>query len=45
VRDNQGKPYTVRYEAPTAIFWRNSSKSTRKVETLKATVATIQSTL
>jgi Chaperone of endosialidase len=38
-RDEQGKPYTVRYEAVNAMLLNEFLKEHRKVETLEATVA------
>src|SRR5262249_4122724 len=38
-RDDQGKPYTVRYEAVNAMLLNEFLKEHRKVETLEATVA------
>ncbi len=39
VRDDEGKPYTVRYEAVNAMFLNEFLKEHRKVENLEATVA------
>jgi Chaperone of endosialidase len=39
VRDNQGKPYTVRYEAVNAMLLNEFLKEHRKVEALEASVA------
>jgi hypothetical protein len=38
-RDEQGKPYTVRYEAVNAMLLNEFLKEHRKVEKLEATVA------
>src|SRR4029434_1232126 len=38
-RDEQGKPYTVRYDAVNAMLLNEFLKEHRKVETLEATVA------
>ena len=38
-RDDQGKPYTVRYEAVNAMLLNEFLKEHRKVEELEATVA------
>ncbi len=38
-RDEQGKPYTVRYEAVNAMLLNEFLKEHRKVENLEATVA------
>jgi hypothetical protein len=42
-RDDQGKPYTVRYEAVNAMLLNEFLKEHRKVETLEATVAQLKS--
>ena len=42
-RDEQGKPYTVRYEAVNAMLLNEFLKEHRKVEALQATVAQQQS--
>jgi predicted RNase H-like nuclease (RuvC/YqgF family) len=42
-RDDQGKPYTVRYEAVNAMLLNEFLKEHRKVEKLEATVAHIKS--
>jgi hypothetical protein len=42
-RDDQGKPYTVRYEAVNAMLLNEFLKEHRRVETLEATVARQQS--
>ena len=39
VRDDQGKPYTVRYEAVNAMLLNEFLKEHRKVQELEATVA------
>src|SRR6266436_3201417 len=44
-RDDQGKPYTVRYEAVNAMLLNEFLKEHRKVETLEATVAQLKSTV
>ena len=51
-RDNQGKPYTVRYEAVNAMLLneflkkhRKGEQQDRKIEELEATVAKLQSVL
>jgi hypothetical protein len=41
-RDDQGKPYTVRYEAVNAMLLNEFIKEHRKVEELEATVAKLQ---
>ena len=41
-RDDQGKPYTVRYEAVNAMLLNEFLKEHRKVEALEATVAAQQ---
>jgi len=41
-RDEQGKPYTVRYEAVNAMLLNEFLKEHRKVEELEATVANLQ---
>jgi hypothetical protein len=41
-RDDQGKPYTVRYEAVNAMLLNEFLKEHRKVEELEATVAKLQ---
>ena len=38
-RDEQGKPYTVRYEAVNAMLLNEFLKEHRKVEELEATIA------
>src|SRR5262245_42744348 len=38
-RDDQGKPYTVRYEAVNAMLLNEFLKEHRKVEKLEATIA------
>ncbi|MBA3830495.1 MAG: tail fiber domain-containing protein [Chthoniobacterales bacterium] len=42
-RDDQGKPYTVRYEAVNAMLLNEFLKEHRKVETLETVVAELQS--
>jgi len=42
-RDENGKPYTVRYEAVNAMLLNEFLKEYRKVEDLEATVAKLQS--
>jgi len=44
-RDEEGKPYSVRYEAVNAMLLNEFLKEHRKVETLEATVAKLQSAL
>jgi uncharacterized protein YgiM (DUF1202 family) len=41
-RDEQGKPYTVRYEAVNAMLLNEFLKEHRKVEALEATVAQLK---
>jgi len=43
-RDEQGKPYTVRYEAVNAMLLNEFLKEHRKVERLEATIAELRST-
>ncbi len=43
-RDEQGKPYTVRYEAVNAMLLNEFLKEHRKVETQEATIAEVIST-
>jgi uncharacterized small protein (DUF1192 family) len=43
VRDDQGKPYTVRYEAVNAMLLNEFLKEHRKVAELEATIAKLQS--
>jgi len=43
-RDEEGKPYTVRYEAVNAMLLNEFLKEHRKVEELEATVAELRST-
>ena len=43
--DEQGKPYTVRYEAVNAMLLNEFLKEHRKVETLEATVAHLAETV
>jgi len=45
VRDTEGKPYTVRYEAVNAMLLNEFLKEHRKVEELKATVAKQEETV
>ena len=45
VRDEQGRPYTVRYEAVNAMLLNEFLKEHRKVETLEATVAELKNLL
>jgi hypothetical protein len=44
-RDDQGKPYTVRYEAVNAMLLNEFLKEHRKVEQLEATVGQLKSTV
>jgi hypothetical protein len=44
-RDDQGKAYTVRYEAVNAMLLNEFLKEHRKVETQEATIAQIRSTV
>ena len=44
-RDDQGKPYTVRYEAVNAMLLNEFLKEHRKVEAQQATLAELKSTL
>jgi uncharacterized coiled-coil protein SlyX len=44
-RDDQGNPYTVRYEAVNAMLLNEFLKEHRKVEELEATVAQLKSTV
>src|SRR5438874_1039105 len=44
-RDEQGKPYTVRYEAVNAMLLNEFLKEHRKVEQLEATVANLVTTV
>src|SRR5262249_47553022 len=44
-RDEQGKPYTVRYEAVNAMLLNEFLKEHKKVETLEATVASLTATV
>src|SRR5205823_4086520 len=44
-RDDQGKPYTVRYEAVNAMLLNEFLKEHREVEEQKATLAHIKSTV
>jgi septal ring factor EnvC (AmiA/AmiB activator) len=43
-RDEQGKPYSVRYEAVNAMLLNEFLKEHRKVETQEATIAEVKST-
>jgi len=43
--DDEGKPYTVRYEAVNAMLLNEFLKEHKKVEELEATVAKLQSTV
>ena len=45
VRDNEGKPYSVRYEQVNAMLLNEFLKEHRKVEELKSTVATKLATM
>jgi hypothetical protein len=44
-RDDQGKAYTVRYEAVNAMLLNEFLKERRKVEELEATVVQLKSTV
>ncbi|MGH9808043.1 MAG: tail fiber domain-containing protein, partial [Terriglobia bacterium] len=44
-RDEEGKPYTVRYEAVNAMLLNEFLKEHRKVEALESTVAQLKSAL
>jgi hypothetical protein len=44
-RDEQGKPYTVRYEAVNAMLLNEFLKEHKKVEDLEATVASLTATV
>ncbi len=44
-RDEDGKPYTVRYEAVNAMLLNEFLKEHRKLEELEATVARLESTI
>ena len=44
-RDEQDKPYTVRYEAVNAMLLNEFLKEHRKVEKLEATVANLVTTV
>lgn len=44
-RDDQGKPYTVRYEAVNAMLLNEFLKEHRKVEQQEATIAQLKSTV
>src|SRR5712691_8382270 len=41
-RDDQGKPYTVRYEAVNAMLLNEFLKAHRKIETQEATIAQLR---
>ncbi|MGH8095040.1 MAG: hypothetical protein ACREIF_16465, partial [Chthoniobacterales bacterium] len=43
--DEEGKPYTVRYEAVNAMLLNEFLKEHRKVEALESTVAQLKSAL
>jgi trimeric autotransporter adhesin len=45
VRDKEGKPYTVRYDAVNAMLFNEFLKEHRKVEQLEAAVATLVTTV
>ena len=45
VRDDQGKPYTVRYEAVNAMLLNEFLKEHRKVEEQEATIGKLKSSL
>jgi hypothetical protein len=45
VRDTEGKPYTVRYEAVNAMLLNEFLKEHRKTEKLEATVASLIATV
>ena len=44
-RDDQGKPYTVRYEAVNAMLLNEFLKEHRKVETQDAKIASLEATV
>ena len=44
-RDEQGKPYTVRYEAVNAMLLNEFLKEHKKVEALEAKLAKVEATL
>ncbi len=44
-RDDQGKPYTVRYEAVNAMLLNEFLKEHKKTEKLEATVASLIATV
>ena len=44
-RDEEGKPYTVRYEAVNAMLLNEFLKAHRKVETLEAKLAKLEATV
>jgi hypothetical protein len=45
VRDNEGKPYSVRYDQVNAMLLNEFLKEHRKVEELEATVADLAAQL
>jgi uncharacterized coiled-coil protein SlyX len=45
VRDNQGKPYSVRYDAVNAMLLNEFLKEHKKVEKQQATIAELKSTV
>jgi t-SNARE complex subunit (syntaxin) len=45
VRDNEGKPYSVRYDQVNAMLLNEFLKEHRKVEKLEATVADLAAQL
>src|SRR6266853_6536873 len=45
VRDKDGKPYTVRYEAVNAMLLNEFLKEHRKVEELEASITQLKSTV
>ena len=45
VRDKQGRPYTVRYEAVNAMLLNEFLKEHQKTEKLEATVASLIATV
>jgi hypothetical protein len=45
LRDKEGKPYTVRYDAVNAMLFNEFLKEHRKVEQLEAAVATLVTTV
>jgi hypothetical protein len=44
-RDEEGKPYTVRYDAVNAMLLNEFLKEHKKVETLEGTVAALAATV